>query len=535
MENVIDRLIKENEFPIIFLGSGISKRFLLDFPDWEGLLKEFWEAVGMTNFYGNMNNIRDEISKENTNYSDREKDHFTLIKIGSLIEEKFNRKFNKGDIYIEGFSPEQAYSLKISPFKKSISNRFKNYTFKEDIQEEVELFSKMLLKAQIILTTNYDTFIEDCYNRNSTYDIDKYIGQKGFFKETYGYSEIYKIHGCVNNPSDIILTEEDYKKFDENSVLISSKIISMLIHSPIMFIGYSLSDINVRNIIKDFTKSLSKEEISYLENKLVLIERKEGENGFKEEVVDDRDLGCKIKVITTDNFSLLFDKISQINQGISPSAVRKYQQVIKQLIVDRGKEGTLHTVLVSPEDLDKIEGDLQNKNLTVAIGDSKYVFQIPDILSYTLDYISDLDEIPTDIRLKFVAMSTGRFPIHKLRNPKILNSGSLHPTEIEKINQKVKELSKFKKHYNSIVGSSVFIKNTNNLQKIIETDTKVENIYETISYNISNLKLEEVKDFLVKEITKLKEQGEIKLNTQIRRLLLLYDIERNLKNKKGNA
>lgn len=46
METIIDKLIKENEFPVVFIGAGISKRFLVDFPDWTSLLEEFWEMVG---------------------------------------------------------------------------------------------------------------------------------------------------------------------------------------------------------------------------------------------------------------------------------------------------------------------------------------------------------------------------------------------------------------------------------------------------------------------------------------------------------
>jgi len=44
--------------------------------------------------------------------------------------------------------------------------------------------------------------------------------------------------------------------------------------------------------------------------------------------------------------------------------------------------------------------------------------------------------------------------------------------------------------------------------------------------------MEEVETFLIKELKDLKSNGEIKMNTQFRRLLLLYDI---LKNKRGSA
>lgn len=534
MATILDKLIENNEFPVVFIGAGISKRFLNNFPDWTGLLEEFWEQLGLQNFYGEFNNIRDEIEKAHPEYTSKEKDHYSNIKMGTLIEEKYNREFNNGNIELNGFTAKDAFRLKISPFKKAISERFKIYKHKDDSQNEYSSFKKMLLKTQIILTTNYDTFLEDSYNSHSSYKITKFIGQKGFFQDTYGYAEIYKLHGCVESPTDIVISEADYDKFEKNSVLISAKIISMMLNSPIIFIGYSLTDINVRKIIKEFTRSLTEEEIQILENRLVLIERLEGEQEFLEEVINDKDLGCKLKVIKTDNFGRLFETISSINQGIAPSEVRKYQHVIKKLIIDRGKKGALNTVLLSPEELDKLEDSLLTKNITVAIGDAKYIFQIPDIISYSLDYIADKDEISTDIRMRFAAMqtTTSRFPINKLLDKQLIDQSGLHSTEKEKLIQKIPLARNFKYHHSKVNGSNVFYRSATKVNDIISKNEKKSKIYDTLSYNILNLDLDELKQYLISELEDLKSKGEIKLKTELRRLLLLYDI---LKNKKGNA
>jgi len=102
----------------------------------------------------------------------------------------------------------------------------------------------------------------------------------------------------------------------------------------------------------------------------------------------------------------------------------------------------------------------------------------------------------------------------------------------EKLIQKIKTYSNFNKHHSSIVQSSVFVTNTNDVKSITGRNQKKVNIYETLSYNIRNLYLEDLKEFLVAELEELKEKGEIKINTQFRRLLLLYDI---LKYKRSNA
>src|SRR5699024_1766936 len=351
----------------------------------------------------------------NPTYDERELDHYSNVKIGEVLEDEFNRAFNSGEVKINQFSTKDAFESKVSLFKMAIAKRFGYYQLKKGMEQEYQSFKKMLIKTQIILTTNYDAFIENSYNQESDYNIKKYIGQQGFCEETFGFAELYKLHGCIKSPEDIIISERDYTYFNDNSVLISAKIISMMLHSPIIFLGYSLTDVNVRKIIKDFTKSLSSKELNILERKLVLVEWEKDQQELVEEVVNDKDLGCRLRVIKTDNFKALFDKISTIHQGVAPTEVRKYQHVIKQLIVDRGKAGTLKSVLISPEEIEKLEGNLQNQNIAIAVGDWKHIFQIPDIIQYSLDYISDRDEISTDIRLKFASNQGGndRFPVHK--------------------------------------------------------------------------------------------------------------------------
>ena len=54
--SILDLLEQNNEFPIIFIGSGISKRYLNGYPSWEELLKSIWEYSGREeNFYSYLN------------------------------------------------------------------------------------------------------------------------------------------------------------------------------------------------------------------------------------------------------------------------------------------------------------------------------------------------------------------------------------------------------------------------------------------------------------------------------------------------
>ena len=38
-DNVLERLVSKNKLPVLFIGSGISKRYLYKYPNWNELLE----------------------------------------------------------------------------------------------------------------------------------------------------------------------------------------------------------------------------------------------------------------------------------------------------------------------------------------------------------------------------------------------------------------------------------------------------------------------------------------------------------------
>lgn len=110
----------------------------------------------------------------------------------------------------------------LSPFKAEIASYIKrNCNVVDKYQTEIELLSKLSEKNIAgVITTNYDEFIE----RNFI-GYTKFVGQKQLiFSAIQGIAEIFKIHGSVEEPDSILISEQDYLDFDRKSAYLAAKI-----------------------------------------------------------------------------------------------------------------------------------------------------------------------------------------------------------------------------------------------------------------------------------------------------------------------
>ena len=108
----LERLENNNEFPIIFIGSGITQRYFEDAPTWDELLQKLWQESSIdTTYFARF----DELKKtENTEFN-------VYTKLAEEIEEKFDLEFYNGKITLKNLSPEQAHKGKISPYRCRIA------------------------------------------------------------------------------------------------------------------------------------------------------------------------------------------------------------------------------------------------------------------------------------------------------------------------------------------------------------------------------------------------------------------------------
>jgi hypothetical protein len=80
---------------------------------------------------------------------------------------------------------------------------------------------------------------------------DRLIGQQILRRGYLSIGEIFKIHGCRSDPLSMIFTEADYGRFATDHKYLSAKLLTYFVEHPLVFIGYSADDPNIRSVLYD--------------------------------------------------------------------------------------------------------------------------------------------------------------------------------------------------------------------------------------------------------------------------------------------
>lgn len=232
--------------PILFIGTGLSIRYL-GAPSWIELL--------------NVLIHRNKNCKYPIAYYEQSCENNPQI--ASLLIEEY--KDYAWDNYKKEIYPKSLYeenSNKSMYLKHEIRRIFKrlmaNFNLEDNPHtEEIRLLGK--LNPHAIITTNYDKMLEIVFPE---YDVT--IGQQVIkSNDSLRIGQILKIHGCMDKPEEIVISQEDYVKFQEKQKYLTAKLLTYFMENPIIFLGYSLSDSNIKKILLDIAEMVceSPEEI----------------------------------------------------------------------------------------------------------------------------------------------------------------------------------------------------------------------------------------------------------------------------------
>jgi hypothetical protein len=99
-----------------------------------------------------------------------------------------------------------------------------------------------------VITTNYDTLIEDAFKQ-----AEKRCGTVVRENDLTRMQDVnvVKIHGCITDVDKIVIAEEDYYRWLTSDSEMKTLVRLWFLQRPIVFIGFSLSDPNFRQLYYD--------------------------------------------------------------------------------------------------------------------------------------------------------------------------------------------------------------------------------------------------------------------------------------------
>ena len=384
--------------PILLIGSGITKRYSDGAQDWMGLLDAIGKRVGIDR------DVMMPLIRKSKKTHDESLSY--LPKLASLMSDHLDEMLRTKEISIENILNTEDLDLyyegNIDPIKILAAYECRGITIKDDevVKEEINCLRSLSDNIPCIITTNYDTMLEDIvfegrfkpYSRISEY----------YLSGSQGIGEIYKIHGTCSDPSTMILNEEDYLSFSKNAKIISAKILSILCDYPMLVMGYSMEDSDIRCIMNDLISSLDDDKLSELERNILYVAYDEGNMGFTESKMSFEFEGRRmiIPAIKTDNFSVIFKELSSMEPSVSPQLVRRLRQIIRNLCISEGTYGNRLKIV----GIDDVDDDADKYVITITDhAGSKVIDMVQAFMPDGLlkDVLSDRSVISPD---SFVAL-----------------------------------------------------------------------------------------------------------------------------------
>lgn len=327
--------------PFLFLGSGFSRRYM-NLEDWEGLLEKFCISGKSYSFY-------------------RSSANGDIPTSARLIANDFHDTWwNENDFAESRSEYEEKILNRTSPLRYEISKYLINKTEEKkqnlNLQEEIELLKACDVDG--IITTNWDTLIESIFEGYSTY-----IGQEELlFSNTYSIGEIYKIHGCSTKPESLVLTDNDYSDYNNKNAYLASKLITIFVEHPVIFIGYSISDENIRSLLKSISLCIGSDKLEKLRNNLIFLDRNEPIEGptIETSYLHFDNVQVPVKIVKAADFSYIYRAIHSFERKLPARVLRFCKERVYEIVQGQDPQNKMAVIdydkIIDKDDIEVVFG-----------------------------------------------------------------------------------------------------------------------------------------------------------------------------------
>jgi len=225
--------------PILFVGSGLSIRHF-GAPSWNDLLEE-------------MVRVCPRLKKS---YPVYRSEHGHQIDCA----EHFSRSFSKwGTTSGKRRFPDeihQAVSESNDPAAHHLYLKYSIAKYLEartpsgiavrGVRKKDELRALQRISPHTIITTNFDTFLQGLFPEYTPIIGDQILRSRGL-----SIGEVFQIHGDTSSPPSLVVTRRDYDRFKRRRKYLVAKLLTFFVEHPLLFVGYSHNDPNIREILRD--------------------------------------------------------------------------------------------------------------------------------------------------------------------------------------------------------------------------------------------------------------------------------------------
>lgn len=391
--------------PILIIGSGMSKRYLSNFKDWEGLLQSVADRIGIEK--------RAYIAYHHK-AEDGSGEYGPLPELATILRQVLLDGLSEGDINAEELFTEhelRMYDEGTDPFKILIASEVSNYTIIDDnhIREELAGLRYLVNTVPAVITTNYDCFLEgELFKEFSVHSsISDY-----YYYGSDGIGDVFKIHGSAENPSSLVVTSRDYLDYMKRSKILSSKIISMMCDYPLLIMGYSISDIDMTRLINDIVASLDENELQTLQKNILYVVYEEGQfqPEFGSKTFRNEEGEFTLRTVTIADFSLLYRELAEYTPSTTPATIKKLRQLVKRIVLTAEPTEGQYMVV----GIDNLN-DMDSERITLIVTEKEYgkiLRKFEPITPEHLikDYLSDSPSLNPDEVIRYYSVYSNLQP-----------------------------------------------------------------------------------------------------------------------------
>ncbi|MFC7286459.1 SIR2 family protein [Herminiimonas glaciei] len=342
-ESLTQMLTKHSSGPFLFAGSGLSRRYL-ELEDWGGLLRRFCEHIKPYEYY----------------YSSADGD---LSKVAGMMAEDFHEQWWTSPAFEKSREKHKSKIVeRTGPLRTEICEYLKSVKLADHAKgphaDEVAILGR--LNVDGIITTNWDTFLQSLFP-----DYKVYVGQDELlFSNPQSIGEIYKIHGCITSPRSLVLTQEDYKGFNDRNAYLAAKLITIFVEHPVIFMGYSLNDVNIIALLRAVCECIGQDKLQQLNNNLIFVQRTEdgADDSISQTVIALDHVQIPITLIKAVSFIGVYEAIEATKRKLPARVLRYCKEQLYELVKSTDPQGKLVVV-----DVDSVEGK-QDIEFVVGLG-----------------------------------------------------------------------------------------------------------------------------------------------------------------------